>query len=152
MVFAFQVWGTVSSEDFRATWGVEWGSVARWVVATTVHFEISHTVVLFNFIRIRFCEEVMRTFKKTLCRGSACRLFVHLYLDVGMVPPYDLYWFIFIRFSNQKWQVCLHSVNIVQCFTSSLIHSDTDNSWIPNIQHSLPHFPSCHCNWICLFE
>lgn len=58
------VWGTVSSEDFRATWGVEWGSVARWVVAITVHFEISDTLVLFNFIRISFCEGDMRTFQK----------------------------------------------------------------------------------------
>jgi len=64
MVFALQVWGTVSSEDFRATWGVEWGSVARWVVAITVHFEISDTLVLFNFIRISFCEGDMRTFQK----------------------------------------------------------------------------------------
>ena len=64
MVFALQVWGTVSSEDFRATWGVEWGSVARWVVAITAHFEISDTIVLFNFIRIRFFEGVMRTLKR----------------------------------------------------------------------------------------
>ena len=54
MVFALQVWGTVSSEDFRATWGAEWGSVARWAVAITVHFEISDILVLFNFIRMRF--------------------------------------------------------------------------------------------------
>jgi hypothetical protein len=72
MVFALQVWGTVFSEDFRATWGVEWGSVARWAVATTVHFKISDTVVLFNFIRIRFCEGVVRTFKKTFCHASVC--------------------------------------------------------------------------------
>jgi len=64
MVFALQVWGTVSSEDFQATWGVEWGSVARWAVAITVHFEISDKVVLFNFIPIRFCEGVIRTYKR----------------------------------------------------------------------------------------
>jgi hypothetical protein len=64
MVFAFQVWGTVSSEDFQATWGVEWGSVARWVVAITVHFEVLVTVVIFNLICKGFCEGVVRTFKK----------------------------------------------------------------------------------------
>jgi hypothetical protein len=64
MVFALQVWGTVSSADFRATWEVEWGSVARWVVAITVRFEISDTVVLFNFIAISFCEGVVWTFKR----------------------------------------------------------------------------------------
>jgi len=85
MVFALQVWETVSSEDFRATWGVEWVSVARWVVAITVHFEISDTAVQF------YSEGVMRTFQKTLCRGSACRLSAHLYLDAGMVPLYDAY-------------------------------------------------------------
>lgn len=146
MVFALQVWGTVSSEDFRATWGVEWGSVARWAVATTVHFEISDTVVLFNFIRIRFREGVVRTFKKTLCHGSACRLLAHLYLDAGMLPLYDVYCFIFICFSNQKWQFCVPRAYIMHCFTSSLIQSHTDSSLIPNIQHSLPHFPLCHCN------
>ena len=64
MVFAFQVWGTVFSEDFQATWAVEWGSVARWVAAITVHFEISDAVVLFNLICIGFerdsCAQLKR--------------------------------------------------------------------------------------------
>jgi hypothetical protein len=59
MVFTLQVWGTVSSEDFRATWGVEWGSVARWVAAITAPSEVADMIVLFNFICIRFCEGVM---------------------------------------------------------------------------------------------
>lgn len=46
----FQVWETVSSEDVQATWGVEWGSVARWAVAITAHFKISDQPTCFHII------------------------------------------------------------------------------------------------------
>jgi hypothetical protein len=46
----FQVWETVSSEDVQATWGVEWGSVARWAVAITAHFKISDQPTRFCII------------------------------------------------------------------------------------------------------
>lgn len=44
----FQVWGAVSSEDIQAAWGVEWGTVARWAVAITVHFKISNALLSCN--------------------------------------------------------------------------------------------------------
>jgi hypothetical protein len=70
-VFALQVWATVSSEDFRATLGVVWGSVARWAVATTVHFELSDAVVLLNFIPISLKDNLfwfcLLTFGAFIC-------------------------------------------------------------------------------------
>ena len=153
MVFALQVWGTASSEDFRATWGAEWGSVARWVVAITVHFEVWDTAVLFNFIRIKFCEGVMRTFQKTFCRGSApptLGAFIPWCRHGTAVWCVLIYFHLF--FSNQKWQFCVPRAYIAQCFTSSLIRSHTDSSLSPYVQHSLPQFLLCRCNWMCLFE
>jgi hypothetical protein len=70
MVFAFQVWGTVFSEDFQAAWAVEWGSVARWVAAITVHFEISDAVILFNLICIGFERDSCAQLKEILYCGS----------------------------------------------------------------------------------
>lgn len=46
----FQVWETVSREDVQATWGVEWGSVARWAVAITAHSKISDQPTCFHII------------------------------------------------------------------------------------------------------
>ena len=86
MVFAFQVWGTVSSEDFQATWGVEWGSVARWVVAITVHFEVSVAVVIFNLICKGFSEGVVRTFKKDTLLWFYLPTLVHLHVHACVVP------------------------------------------------------------------
>jgi hypothetical protein len=115
MVFVFQVWGTVSSEDFQATWGVEWGSVARWAVAITVHFEVSDAVVLCDFNCIGFCEGVMRTFKRTVYCVSSCRLLVHLYLHACMVPLNDVRLFLFVCLLTRSGSLMFTVYSICKC-------------------------------------
>jgi hypothetical protein len=122
----FQVWETVSSEDVQATWGVEWGSVARWAVAITAHFKISDQPTCFHSLVWDVERESYEHFQDHFL-GFPFHLFIHAQHHYMLSSQYtDL--FHFVATISDRIIFIMHAI----CCICKPFHK-TDTLMTPNI-------------------